>query len=67
MTHDEFQIKVIDSLARLETKMTDLVGNGKPGRVRLLEMAVASLNKWRWIVVGSALTISALLHFVFKY
>lgn len=71
MTQDEFQLHVVDTLARLDTKMTDLVGNGKPGRVKELEKQVESLKKARWtfggVILGVAGTVSALVHFLFKY
>jgi hypothetical protein len=69
--NEDFQSKVIDSLARLETHMEDLVGNGKPGRVANLEEDVEDLKKTRWTlggaVIGIAGAISAIVHFVFKY
>lgn len=43
-----------ERLARLETQMYSLVGNGQPGRIGLLERAVESLSRWRWWVVGAA-------------
>lgn len=67
MNSDDFQTHVIDMLARLDTKMEDLAGNGKPGRVSKLEDAVESLNKWRWIIAGGVLGLSALVHFIFRY
>ena len=67
MEHNEFQLQVIESLTRLETHMQDLMGNGKPGRVKELENSVESLNKWRWIIAGGVLAISALVHFIFRY
>ena len=33
----EFQREVLDKLVRLETKMDTLVGNGQPGRVKIVE------------------------------
>jgi hypothetical protein len=41
----EFQREVLDKLIRLETKMDGLVGNGQPGRVKLVEDKVATLEK----------------------
>ena len=41
----EFQREVLDKLVRLETKMDSLVGNGQPGRVKLVEDKVAVLEK----------------------
>jgi hypothetical protein len=43
-----------ERLARLETQMYGLVGNGQPGRIALLERAVEELKRWRWWVVGAA-------------
>jgi hypothetical protein len=44
----EFQREVLDKLIRLETKMDSLIGNGQPGRVRLLEDKVAVLERNDW-------------------
>jgi len=41
----EFQREVLDKLVRLETKMDSLVGNGQPGRMKLVEDKVALLEK----------------------
>ena len=41
----EFQREVLDKLVRLETKMDNLVGNGQPGRVKLVEDKVSLLEK----------------------
>lgn len=41
----EFQRDVLDKLVRLETKMDTLVGNGQPGRVKLIEDKVAALER----------------------
>jgi hypothetical protein len=41
----EFQREVLDKLVRLETKMDTLVGNGQPGRVKLVEDRVAVLER----------------------
>jgi hypothetical protein len=41
----EFQREVLDKLVRLETKMDTLVGNGQPGRVKLVEDKVAALER----------------------
>jgi hypothetical protein len=71
MDQQEFQSHVIDTLARLDTKMESLVGNGQPGRVSKLESAVDELKKAKWtlggLVVGISTTVSALIHFVFRY
>jgi hypothetical protein len=41
----EFQREVLDKLVRLETKMDSLVGNGQPGRVKVMEDKIAALEK----------------------
>jgi hypothetical protein len=41
----EFQREVLDKLVRLETKMDTLVGNGQPGRVKVVEDKVATLER----------------------
>jgi hypothetical protein len=41
----EFQREVLDKLVRLETKMDSIVGNGQPGRMKLVEDKVALLEK----------------------
>jgi hypothetical protein len=51
--------------------MTDLVGNGQPGRMTKLESKVEDLQKARWtiggMIVGITTAVSALIHFLFKY
>ena len=41
----EFQREVLDKLVRLETKMDSLVGNGQPGRVKVMEDKLAILER----------------------
>ena len=41
----EFQREVLDKLVRLETKMDSLVGNGQPGRMKVVEDKLATLEK----------------------
>lgn len=41
----EFQREVLDKLVRLETKMDTLVGNAQPGRMKLVEDKVATLER----------------------
>ncbi len=41
----EFQREVLDKLVRLETKMDALVGNGQPGRMKIVEDRVDALEK----------------------
>jgi hypothetical protein len=37
-----------ERVSSLETDMHALVGNGNPGRVAVLESAVAKLTQWKW-------------------
>jgi hypothetical protein len=71
MTPDEFQLHVIESLAKLDTHMVHLVGNGQPGRIRLIEEDLEALKKARWtlggMIVGITTAVSAAIHFLFKY
>jgi hypothetical protein len=67
METNEFQLHVVDALARLETKVEDLSGNGKPGRVAVLEKSVGKIKKIVYVGTGVVITLSALIHFIFKY
>lgn len=58
MTPDDFQDHVIDTLARLDTKMDTLVG--PDGRIPKLETDVESLKKARWTIGGIVTTVSVL-------
>jgi len=45
VTDNDFQREVLEKLARLETKMDMLVGNGQPGRIKLAEDRLAALER----------------------
>ena len=45
VTDNDFQCEVLEKLARLEAKMEMLVGSGQPGRMKLVEDKVATLEK----------------------
>lgn len=70
MNQEEFQLHVIDVLARLDENMESLVGNGQPGRVTKLEDKVEALQKERWyaggVIAGVSTLAGGLIHFVFK-
>jgi hypothetical protein len=70
LTQEDFQIHVVDSLARLDAKLESLAGNGQPGRVGKLENQLEDLKAARWtiggIATGIAITISTIIHFLFK-
>lgn len=70
MTNEEFQLHVVESLSELKTDMHNLVGNGQPGRVRIIEQNIQSLTNWRWLITGGILVLSTVLstavHFLFS-
>jgi len=45
VTDNDFQRDVLDKLGRLETKMDMLVGNGQPGRIKLMEDRLVQLER----------------------
>jgi anti-sigma-K factor RskA len=55
-----------ERLARVETSLRAVIGNGAKGRLTLLEEAVQRLDRWRWYVAGGAVgaagMVSLLLH-----
>ena len=52
--------EIAPAIARLETQMTTLVGNGKPGRVTVLEEEVEALKlKKSWLSGYVAFVVSA--------
>jgi hypothetical protein len=71
METKEFQNHVIDTLARLDTNMKSLVGNGQPGRIQCIEDDVEELKKARWtfggLMIGVSAAVSSVIHFFFKY
>jgi hypothetical protein len=57
----QFARELTERVSVAETQLHTLVGNGQPGRVRLLEMAVESLKQWRWKTVGMAAGASSVI------
>jgi hypothetical protein len=45
LSTDEFQLKVLEKLGRLEAKIDMIVGNGQPGRMKLAEDRLVALEK----------------------
>ncbi len=45
VTDNDFQCDVLEKLARLEAKMEMLVGSGQPGRMKLVEDRVGTLER----------------------
>ncbi len=44
-TTNEFQVQVLEKLARVEAKIDMIVGNGQPGRMRLAEDRITVLER----------------------
>jgi hypothetical protein len=40
------------SSAALEVQVTELMGNGQPGKIRRMEEEIAAHNKFMWILLG---------------
>ena len=67
----DFQLDVLEKLGRLEAKMDMLVGNGQPGRMRLAEDRLTTLEKNdikrsvydRFITAAIAFAVSATIGF----
>ncbi len=69
-----FQRQVLADLAMLKTHMRELVGNGQPGRIRLLEERLeqheAMLQRGKAVLLGLVPALTALqlfLHFAGKH
>jgi hypothetical protein len=44
-TTNDFQLEVLEKLARVEAKIDMIVGNGQPGRMRLAEDRITVLER----------------------
>jgi hypothetical protein len=71
---DDFQSRVLEDLSTLKAQMRVLVGNGQPGRVRLieerLELHEALLQRGKALLIAlvPALTVlQIILHFAEKH
>lgn len=61
----DFQTDVMVTLERLETHIESLVGNGQPGKIKLIEDAIDSLVNWRNVIVGGGIVIVAIMAWLF--
>lgn len=50
-----------ERLTKLETQMYSIIGNGKPGRLGVVEDAIDSLKQWRWRMAGITTAVSAVV------
>lgn len=53
MREEDFRIMVVQKLARLETLLIELAGNGQPGRIRRLEDKVRLHDRVLWMALGA--------------
>lgn len=59
----EFETKVVDMLARLDTKMDTIVGApGQIGRLPKIEEEVENLKKKYWVFGGVLIGVSGVVH-----
>ena len=52
---DDMQVRIEEltkSSTALEVQVTELMGNGQPGRIRQMEEAIAAQSKFMWILLG---------------
>ena len=61
-SEQKFRLMVVRKLARLETLLTELTGNGQPGRITRLEDKVRAHDRWLWTVAGAGLVLGWLLN-----
>lgn len=61
MSDHEFQTRVIADLSELKTNMKALIGNGKPGRIDILEKQTARNTKYINYGIGVIMFVGALL------
>ncbi len=50
---EDFRLMVVQKLSRLETLLTDLAGNGRPGRIQRLEDRVRLHDRVLWMATGA--------------
>jgi hypothetical protein len=60
-----FETDVLVALERVETHIESLVGNGQPGKIKLIEDAIDSLVNWRNVIVGGGIVIVAIMAWLF--
>jgi hypothetical protein len=52
---DDMQIRMEElakTSAALEIQVTELVGNGQPGKIRQMEEDIAAHSKFMWVLLG---------------
>jgi len=57
----DFRLFVVQKLTQLETMMTQLLGNGQPGRIQWLEEKVRTHDRLIWMATGAGVIVGWLL------
>ena len=52
---EDFRIMVVEKLSRLEVLLTELTGDGCPGRIQRLEDKVRLHDRFLWMATGAGL------------
>jgi hypothetical protein len=55
MREEDFRLMVVQKLVRLETLLTELAGNGQPGRIRRIEDKLRLHDRFLWMAMGAGL------------
>ena len=61
VTSEEISERHGERLATLEREMRDLLGNGQPGRITLLERVILAHQRLIWVGMGIVITFQMLL------
>lgn len=61
----DFRLFVVQKLTLLETMMSELAGNGQPGRIQRLEDKVRAHDRWLWLMAGAGAVAGWLLQRIF--
>jgi len=54
-------LDIAGRLSKLETQMTTVLGNGRPGKLRQIEDDIETFKEWKWSLVGAAGAISVIV------
>ena len=63
----QFRTDTAERVSALEVKSKDISGNGQPGRMKLVEDAVDSLQRNKYWVMGVAAGVSGVLSAVMEF
>lgn len=63
---NDWKVEIAKQLAEHDTKITDVSGNGQPGRMTKAEEEISGLKRTKWIVVGWSTGVCGLLTVLFE-